>query len=48
MAHEFGDYLGLYDEYIGDSTPSMALMGTGAMEKDPQMLPRYYQAIWTS
>jgi hypothetical protein len=50
MAHEFGHYLGLYDEYIGGSidkypnpTLSTALMGTGALDKDPQMLPRYYQ-----
>jgi hypothetical protein len=50
MAHEFGHYLGLYDEYIGASidkypnpTLSTALMGTGALDNDPQMLPRYYQ-----
>ena len=50
MAHEFGHYLGLYDEYIGggidkypNPTLSTALMGTGALDKDPQMLPRYYQ-----
>lgn len=51
MAHEFGHYLGLYDEYIGggvdkypNPTLSTALMGTGAaQDKDPQMLPRYYQ-----
>ncbi len=50
MAHEFGHYLGLYDEYIGggvdkypNPTLSTALMGTGALEKDPQMVPRYYQ-----
>ena len=50
MAHEFGHYLGLYDEYIGggvdrypNPTLSTALMGTGANDKDPQMVPRYYQ-----
>ena len=50
MAHEFGHYLGLYDEYIGggvdkypNPTLSTALMGTGALDKNPQMLPRYYQ-----
>ncbi len=50
MAHEFGHYLGLYDEYIGggvdkypNPTLSTALMGTGALDRDPQMLPRYYQ-----
>lgn len=50
MAHEFGHYLGLYDEYIGggvdrypNPTLSTALMGTGALDQNPQMLPRYYQ-----
>jgi hypothetical protein len=50
MAHEFGHYLGLYDEYIGggvdrypNPTLSTALMGTGALDTHPQMLPRYYQ-----
>lgn len=51
MAHEFGHHLGLYDEYIGggidkypNPTLSTALMGTGALDTHPEMLPRYYQA----
>lgn len=51
MAHEFGHHLGLYDEYLGGAvdrypnpTLSSALMGTGALDTHPEMLPRYYQA----
>jgi hypothetical protein len=50
MAHEFGHMLGLFDEYIGGAidrypNPTLStqgLMGLGALNADPVMLPRYY------
>ena len=51
MAHEFGHMLGLFDEYVGGSVDkypnptlsSEGLMGLGALNANPEMLPRYYQ-----
>lgn len=51
MAHEFGHHLGLFDEYIGGAVdrypnPTLTdtgLMGLGALNVNPEMLPRYYQ-----
>jgi hypothetical protein len=50
-AHEFGHMLGLFDEYIGGAVdrypnPTLSdtgLMGLGALNPNPTMLPRYYQ-----
>lgn len=49
-AHEFGHYLGLYDEYIGgglakypSTVPTTGLMGYGALDQSPPMSLAYYQ-----
>jgi hypothetical protein len=50
-AHEFGHMLGLFDEYIGGAVnqypnPTLSnegLMGLGALNLEPLMLPRYYE-----
>jgi hypothetical protein len=49
-AHEFGHYLGLYDEYIGGGlakypspVPTSGLMGNGALDQSPRMSLTYYQ-----
>jgi hypothetical protein len=50
-AHEFGHMLGLFDEYIGGSVnqypnPTLSnegLMGLGALNLEPLLLPRYYE-----
>ena len=52
MAHEFGHMIGLFDEYVGGSInkhphPTLSnagLMGLGALNDKPEMLPRYYQS----
>ena len=52
MAHEFGHMIGLFDEYVGggvDKHPNptlsnTGLMGLGALNDKPEMLPRYYQS----
>lgn len=52
MAHEFGHMIGLFDEYVGGSidkhpNPTLSntgLMGLGALNEKPEMLPRYYQS----